>query len=30
MTADPAARFIQWFVVGLCAMCFTLSAAALS
>jgi hypothetical protein len=30
MTADPAARLIQWFVIGLCGLCFTLSAAALS
>ena len=30
MTADPAARLIQWFVVGLCGLCFTLSAIALS
>jgi hypothetical protein len=30
MTADPAARLIQWFVIGLCGLCFTLSAVALS
>jgi hypothetical protein len=29
MTADPAARLIQWFVVGLCGLCFVLSAATL-
>jgi hypothetical protein len=29
MTADPAARLIQWFVIGLCGLCFMMSAGAL-
>lgn len=29
MSTDPAARFLQWFVAGVCVLCFTLSAGAL-